>query len=212
MAHPRTSIAPQGDAPATENPSAPTRLALALGARIRHARILRGYTLKSLGQATDCTEGMLSKIERGLASPSLSLLHRIAQAFQTNIAELTSVEEMRHSPVVRAGERPVVEFGEEALGSKGIRLERLVPPQRGQLLQGDIHVLPPGASADERIQHQGEEMGYVLEGALTLTVDDTNYLLQAGDSFYFASEQPHSYSNPGSVTTRVLWINSPPTF
>jgi mannose-6-phosphate isomerase-like protein (cupin superfamily) len=37
-------------------------------------------------------------------------------------------------------------------------------------------------------------------------------MLQTGDSFYFSSSVPHSYRNPGKTVTRVLWINTPPTF
>jgi uncharacterized cupin superfamily protein len=80
------------------------------------------------------------------------------------------------------------------------------------LLQGDIHVIEPQASSDEQISHVGEELGYVIEGELELTLGDTVYMLQPGDSFYFPSTLPHSYRNPGKRVTRVLWINTPPTF
>ncbi|AKH20140.1 XRE family transcriptional regulator [Sedimenticola thiotaurini] len=152
---------------------------------------------------------MLSKIERGQASPSLSALHRLAKALNTNVAELTAQEEAVRSPVMRADERPVVNFGS---GRSGIQLERLVAPARSQLLQGDIHLLAPGTESEEMIHHVGEEFGYVLEGELELKLGDNTYTLSAGDSFYFASEIPHSYRNTGKVTTRVLWINTPPTF
>ncbi|MFC5522578.1 cupin domain-containing protein [Polaromonas jejuensis] len=185
-----------------------------LGGRIRHARTRHGFTLKQLVQLAGCSESMLSKIECGLASPSLATLHRIAQALQTNVAELTTLSEAIVSPVTRAAERPVVQFstGKAGNNSHSIRLERLVPPVRGQLLQGDIHVLDPGATSADSIQHQGEEMGYVLQGSLSLTIGDVTYQLCAGDSFYFASEQAHSYSNMGEAVTKVLWINTPPTF
>jgi quercetin dioxygenase-like cupin family protein len=91
-------------------------------------------------------------------------------------------------------------------------LERLVVPSPGQLLQGDIHVLEPLARSDEQIHHVGEELGYVLEGELELTLGDQSYSLKAGDSFYFPSTEPHSYRNPGDTVTRILWVNTPPTF
>lgn len=183
-----------------------------LGGRIRHARTRHGFTLKQLVQLAGCSESMLSKIECGLASPSLATLHRIAQALQTNVAELTTLSEALASPVMRSSERPVVQFSSGKSGHHSMRLERLVPPVRGQLLQGDIHVLEPGAASADSIQHQGEEMGYVLQGSLSLTIGDVTYQLCAGDSFYFASEEAHSYSNTGEAVTKVLWINTPPTF
>ena len=51
-----------------------------------------------------------------------------------------------------------------------------------------------------------------LEGEFELTVDGTTYSLKAGDSFFFRSELPHSYRNPGAIEARVLWVNAPPTF
>jgi quercetin dioxygenase-like cupin family protein len=155
---------------------------------------------------------MLSKIECGLASPSLTTLHRIAQALQTNVAELTTLVQTPPSPIMRAADRPVLQFNIGKTGNKSIRLERLVPPLRGQLLQGDIHVLAPGTPSTEIIQHQGEEIGYVLEGSLSLTIGEDTYQLHPGDSFYFASEQSHSYKSNSDGVTKVLWINTPPTF
>jgi len=93
-----------------------------------------------------------------------------------------------------------------------IRLERVVVPAKGRLLQADIHVIEPLVARPETISHAGEEVGYVLEGRLELTLGDERYLLEAGDSFHFPSEVPHGYRNPGRVRTRVLWVNTPPTF
>jgi quercetin dioxygenase-like cupin family protein len=87
-----------------------------------------------------------------------------------------------------------------------------VPPRRGQLIQGDIHVIEPEAESLERISHAGEEIGYVIEGQFELRVGDETYLLSAGSTFYFSSEVPHAYRNPGQTVTRVFWINTPPTF
>ena len=94
----------------------------------------------------------------------------------------------------------------------GIELERLIPNARGALLQANVHVVSPGASSDGMIHHAGEELGYVLEGRLDLNVDNVIYRLEAGNSFFFPSSLPHGYRNPGKITTRVLWVNSPPTF
>ena len=58
----------------------------------------------------------------------------------------------------------------------------------------------------------GEEMGYVLEGMIDLTVGDQVCRLFEGDSFFFPSEEPHGYANPGDTVAKVLWVNTPPTF
>ncbi|EIP86103.1 putative transcriptional regulatory protein [Burkholderia humptydooensis MSMB43] len=188
-----------------------------LGMRLRHARMVQQMTLKALAEQAGCSESLLSKVEGGHATPSLATLHRLALALDTNVAALVSGPVASASPVQRASERPAVRFP-AAQGARGrsaqqtIVLERLVVPGPGRLLQGDIHVLEPQARSDEQISHAGEELGYVLDGELELTLGDETWRLQAGDSFYFPSTEPHSYRNPGDTVTRVLWINTPPTF
>jgi uncharacterized cupin superfamily protein len=55
-------------------------------------------------------------------------------------------------------------------------------------------------------------VGYVLEGRLELSIDGASHLLGPGDSFSFPSHLAHTYRNPGDTVTRVVWINTPPTF
>jgi mannose-6-phosphate isomerase-like protein (cupin superfamily) len=185
----------------------------ALGPRLKHARMVLGKTLRAVSDTAGCSEGMLSKIERGLALPSLAALHRLAAVLNSSVAELTAPAQTGTSPVQRASERPVAEFPAGGRSRRGIiRLERVVVPAKGRLLQADVHVIEPMVARPEQISHAGEEVGYVLEGRLELMLGDERYLLEPGDSFYFPSEVPHGYRNPGRVRARVLWVNTPPTF
>ncbi|WP_245641575.1 cupin domain-containing protein [Paraburkholderia bannensis] len=204
------SRAPSGPAAAAAQ-AAPGAPADSLGVRLKHARMVHQLTLKALAEQAGCSESLLSKVESGRATPSLATLHRLALALSTNIAALVSGPDVNTSAIQRANERPSVSF--PTAGKRGsIKLERVVVPAPGQLLQGDIHVIEPHTSSDEQISHLGEELGYVIEGELELTLDQERHLLQPGDSFYFPSNVPHSYRNPGKVVTRVFWVNTPPTF
>lgn len=181
-----------------------------VGVKLKHARLMRGLRLKDVAEIVGCTEGLVSKIENGRANPSINMLHRIAGAVGANIAVLFS--DIDDDGVVqRAGKRPVITRGQLRRGD-GIALERLVPATPGHLLQGNLHVVEPGGRSEGSIAHDGEEVGYVVEGTLELTVDGQRYTLAAGDSFFFNSSLPHSYRNPGSTVARIIWINSPPTY
>lgn len=184
----------------------------ALGPRIKHARMVHGMTLKALADAAECSESLLSRVERGLAMPSLATLHRLARSLGSNVAELAAAHAPPTSPVIRAAQRPVLAFNSHRRSKQGVKLERVIVPMRGQLLQADIHVLEPGAESLEAIVHAGEEVGYVIEGMFELRLRDEVHLLHPGDSFYFSSDTPHSYRNPGQAVTRVLWVNTPATF
>jgi transcriptional regulator with XRE-family HTH domain len=176
-----------------------------LGVRLRHARLVAGFTLFQLAQKAECSESLISKIERSSATPSLAMLHRLAASLGTNISTLMSEETPAMGPILRQGERPVITAG-------GIALERLVLPTRGGLLQANIHIISPGASSDGLIEHAGEEIGYMLEGKLELSLSEERYILGEGDVFTFPSHIPHGYRNVGASVARILWVNTPATF
>jgi len=182
-----------------------------IGAKLRHARKVKKLRLKDVALAVGCSESLLSKIECDKTTPSLRTLHRIVSVLDTSIASMFANPRASEVTLYRDGERPVVAIGEPERAN-AIRLERLTPYVEGQALDGNIHVVAPGATNGGEIKHEGEEVGFILEGALELTVGSTTYQLTAGDSFFFRSELPHSYRNTGTGTARVLWVNSPPTF
>ena len=182
-----------------------------LGAKVRHARKLKRLRLKDVAFGVGCSESLLSKIECDKVTPSLRTLHRIVTMLDTSIASLFTDREGDEVTLYRRGEHPVVVI-DDVEGRDSIRLERLTPYFDGQSLEANVHVIAPGATNGGEIKHVGEEVGYVLEGEFELTVGSTTHHLRAGDSFFFRSELPHSYRNPGEVPARVLWANSPPTF
>lgn len=182
-----------------------------LGARLRHARKIKRLRLKDVAAEVGCSESLLSKIEHDKVTPSLRTLHRIVTVLDTSIATLFTNQSSGDVTLYRQGERPVVIIQEKGQ-PHSIRLERLTPNFEGQSLEGNIHVVSPGASNGGEIKHVGEEVGYVLEGTFELKVRDTVYKLKAGDGFFFRSELPHSYRNTGKRVAKVLWVNCPPTF
>lgn len=189
------------------------QLDIRVGARIRHARLLRNLKLRELADLVKCSEGYISKLENNRANPSLAMLHLLARALDMNVASLFS-DDLTHNgqvTVLREDERPALRASPTRKGP-GITLYRLVPSMRGALLQANIHAIEPGGCTEGQISHDGEEMGYVLEGVLDLEVDGRHYRLEAGTSFFFNSTLPHGYRNTGDRTTRVLWVNTPPTF
>ena len=181
-----------------------------IGSKLRHMRRLQKRTLRAIADKIGCSESMLSKIELGRVIPSLDLIARLSEELGTTIGALFH-EEM-HLPVViySAGERPRIELGSGKGGKGHATLERLIPYERGRLLNANLHVVPPGGGSNGTLAHKGEEVGFVVEGFIELTVDGRSSLLGAGSSFFFSSTLPHSYRNIGSSDARIVWVNSPP--
>ncbi len=180
-----------------------------LGVRLRHARRLRNLTLKYCADAAGCSEGQLSKVERGISDPSLALLHRLAHLYESNVSELLGKTEVTNSPVLFSGNSYISTFGSSG---SGIGLERLDLAAPGSLLQAHIHIIPVGAKSDGLIEHVGEEVGYVLTGIVKLTIGGEQFELKEGDGFHFMSQVPHGYENIGDVVARIYWVNTPATF
>lgn len=184
---------------------------LDVGNRLKQFRRASGLRLKDVADAAGCSESMLSKVENGQVSPSINMLHRLTRALGVNISSLFVSAEQETPFVQRRGDRPILTATSPRKG-QGLTLESLTPYEIHGHLQGQLHTLAPGATSDGAISHEGEETGYVVEGSLELTVSDKTAILHAGDSFFFDSSRPHSYRNPGEVVTRVVWVNSPPTY
>ena len=181
-----------------------------LAVQLRHARLVKGLRLKDLADRSGCSESMISKIENNKTAPSLNTLHRIAKALGTSVAELLQDRTSGGEVVTRQHERRIIrETGGDVSG--GAEAEVIIPFGSSSMLQAFLIRLSPGAGSGGIIQHEGEEVGFVRSGQLSLTVLGTSYLLQEGDLFFFSSANPHSFSNPGKTVTEVVWVNTPPT-
>jgi transcriptional regulator with XRE-family HTH domain len=184
---------------------------LGIGARLRHARLMRGARMKDIAEAAGCSESLVSKIENNKLEPSLQVLSRLCGILGINLRDLFSPEQHDDTIVTRNTQRSVVEMDPLRQGH-GIMMERVIPYARGHLLQSNIHVVAPGGSSFGMISHEGEEVGYIISGEIELFVGDKTFKLAAGDTFCFRSEIGHGYRNCGPGEARILFVNTPPTF
>ena len=178
-----------------------------LGARIRSLRVARGETLRKLAAQAGVTESFLSQVERGVASPSIASVQRIARALGTSIAELFAADD-RAGIVVRAADRRRVVY--QGLGAVDEFLTRATDG-RLQVIMSTIQ--PGGGTGDEAYTHDSdEEVVVVLEGVLDLWVGPEHYRLESGDAVTHSSRVPHRNTNPGPGVARVLFCITPPSF
>jgi transcriptional regulator with XRE-family HTH domain len=194
-----------------QSPQKVQPLLVEIGSRLRHARLSKGLLIKDLAERVGVSISLISKYENNKLLPPLTVLHSVVTELGTNIGALFEPNWTGVDYVARANGRPRISAAGDG-ESAGVTLERLVPHGKGHLLQGNIHIVAPGGGSMGPMLHDGDEVGYVLEGRLKLSIDDTIYELEPGDSFAFPSNLSHTYSNPGEIVTRIIWINTPPTF
>jgi transcriptional regulator with XRE-family HTH domain len=191
----------------------PTNNGIRIGAKLRHGRMIKGMTLSEVAAGVSTSESFISKLENDKVQPSLAVLHKLVAFLGINVTSLFDDPTEGQGPlfVMRAGERPVIRTSLRHQ-TDGVNIEGILPSSRNSLLQASIHEVAPGGSGHGLIAHSGEEIGFVLDGTLDLTVGNRSCRINAGDSFFFSSEHPHGYVNPGSTVARILWVNTPPTF
>lgn len=170
-----------------------------LGARLRARRKALGLTMQKVADDAGLTIGFISQIERGLASPSLSSLAAVARVLDMDTGALFA-QPPTPGEVTTAGTRPV--YG---LDPAAMTYERISSSFPGNVLRGVIiHEAPQHRS--EPIRHEGEELFYILQGALTVEIEGQRQVLQAGDSIHFASSRVHSSWNHTDQTTTILHV------
>ncbi|MBI2781709.1 MAG: helix-turn-helix transcriptional regulator [Chloroflexi bacterium] len=191
----------------SDAPAATPPVEVDLGARIRALRLARGATLRALAADAGVTESFLSQVERGVASPSIASVQRIARALGQSIAELFAADE-RAGSVVRVDDRRRVVY--QGLGAVDEFLTRATDG-RLQVILSTIQ--PGGGTGDEPYTHDSdEEVVVVLEGSLDLWVGPEHYRLNAGDAVTLSSRVPHRNTNPGPGVARVLFCITPPSY
>ena len=177
------------------------------GRPLRRLRRHHGLSLRQAAERTGLSVSFLSAVERGLSGASVSTLQRLTAAYGTTVNELFGAPHDERRRVVHATERPVLR-----LGDASVRIEQLAPG--ATRLEPQLFVLGPGATSDGSYAHEGEEFIYLLSGAATIWVgdDETHRLTEPGDALSFPSTLPHRWRNDASGESRLLWINTPPTF
>jgi transcriptional regulator with XRE-family HTH domain len=186
---------------------APPSIEIDLGARIRALRVGRGETLRKLAAEAGVTESFLSQVERGVASPSIASVQRIARALGTSIAELFATDDPA-GIVVRAAERRRIVY--QGLGAVDEFLTRATDGKLQVILST---IEPGGGTGDEAYTHDSdEEVVVVLEGSLDLWVGQEHYRLGTGDAVTHSSRVAHRNTNPGPGVARVLFCITPPSY
>lgn len=176
-----------------------------IGEKVKRLRLQRGLTQEELAARTELSKGFISQLERDITSPSIATLMNILEALGTDIAAFFN--ETQNEKVVYPAEDM---FVKEADG--GAATCWLVTSAQRNALEPILVTLPAGAGTEPDDPHEGEEFGYVLQGAVWLQLGEQRFRVRRGDSFYFRPTAPHWLRNAGRTQARVLWVSTPPSF
>lgn len=186
-----------------------------IGARLRDARMQRGFSLRSVALALGVSPSLISQVETGKTQPSVSTLYAMVNHLGVSMDELLGVTPVAGPAVAFVGNTgpvmPAVQRGPEnpvLEMENGVHWERLAVGEGGPA-DALLVSYDPGASSSiegKLMRHSGIEYAYILEGELTLQLDFDTHVLGAGDSLQFDSVRPHLYSNNGTTVARGIWF------
>ena len=185
-----------------------------IGAKLKHARLVKDLRLTDLAQMTGLSESLISKIENDKATPSLHTFHLLARALGSSIAAFFSDEKGSYKMIMRRGERPVLNrLGAVNTDAEGTETELLIPFGAKSLLQATLVRIKPGGGnlgfAKLR-EHQGDEVGYVLCGQITLAVGVEEYRLSEGDAFFSHPACLTAFAIMAKPSLKPIWVSTPP--
>lgn len=183
-----------------------------IGFLIKELRKKREMTLKDLSSASNLSIGFLSQLERGMTSIAIDSLEIVAHSLgvELNFFFDFNKKSEESTQIVRSYNRDAVAITDKIIQhnlSSNIKTYNLYPRL--------IDIMPFTDNSSHNLQlysHEGEEFIFVLEGVLTLNIEDEEFTLYPGDSSTFNSTKPHNWKNETSCITKIICVHNPNPF
>lgn len=186
-------------------------LEMAIGHEVRAYRKKLGITVTDLASATGVSVGMLSKIENGNISPSLTTLQTLSKALGVPItAFFRGFEEPRSATFVKAGQGVNIERRGTRAGHQYSLLGHIDNNTSGVTVEPYLITLTTDSDVFPTFQHEGMEFLYMLEGEVVYRHGEQLFTMQAGDSLFFDADAPHGPEELVKLPARYLSIISYP--
>ena len=176
-----------------------------IGAAVRSLRQAGNLTASELSRRSGISPAMLSKIENGSTSPSLSTLQSIARALDVPVTELfRGYEEARAPTYVKSGEGLTI----ERRGTRAGHQYQLLGHTIGRAVSVEPYLITLTSTSDvfPVFQHEGQEFIYMIEGKVGYRYGNQVYALEPGDSLFFDAEGPHGPQELTELPARYISV------
>lgn len=179
-----------------------------IGKKIRELRKEKNISISTLAEKAGVSPGLISQVERNLVTPSIVSLWKIAQSLDVSVGYFFD-EEVKPitNPVVTKKSRKRL-----SVSNNNAIYELLSRDLNRKIEFLYITIKVGDSTTKDFVTHEGEECGIVIRGRLLIKMEDTEYLLEEGDSIYFDSTIPHRYINVGEEICESIWAMTPPSF
>lgn len=183
----------------------------AIGHEVRAYRKKLGITVTDLSAATGVSIGMLSKIENGNISPSLTTLQSLSRALGVPVtAFFRGFEEPRNATFVKAGTGINAERRGTRAGHQYSLLGHIDNNTSSVTVEPYLITLTTDSDVFPTFQHEGMEFLYMLEGEIVYRHGEQLFTMQSGDSLFFDADAPHGPERLVTLPARFVSIISYP--
>lgn len=173
-----------------------------IGSRIRAMRKQKKMTLEQVSLKSNLSISFLSQVELAKSSVTLTSLRKIAEALNVTITHFFE-EDNDHKQMKKKSAQK-----EQSYADTKFTLTNLTGDIENPLVEPMIATLLPGDKSKEPYAHNGEEFLYLLEGILTVILDDEEFFMHPGDSLHIKSLTPHVWFNDDTEPAKLLIINT----
>jgi len=177
------------------------KILMELGKKIRKLRLSLGLTQEDVAARADLARSFISQVETDKTSPTLENLERILKAVGSDLNSFFS--EKKVQKIVYKKDERVPVYDEPS----GIVSQMLMNEVENKGIDAILVSLDPQSETDLEDFHEGDEFGFLIEGTLTLFLDEKPYWIEQGDCFYYKADKRHMIRNSSKKEdAKLLWI------
>jgi transcriptional regulator with XRE-family HTH domain len=187
--------------PSDESAIAESEIEHRIAQQLAALRAERGWSLDALAERTGISRATLSRLERSEVSPTATMLGKLCSVYGWTLSRLMAEVETRPPNLVPPSEQP--QWKDPDSGYRRRVVSPPAPGLRGELVE--VH-MPAGASVSfETSPVAGlEHHLWMLEGSLTLQVEESVFRLRAGDCLRYVLAGPTRFEGTGTRGARYV--------
>lgn len=159
-----------------------------LGRVIKKIRLEQKRTIEMIAEKCGFSKSLLSKIENGKVIPAIATLAKISQALRVKISTVLE-DDGGFGAIYTSAE----DLAKGAIPTKaGYSMRPFATDYTDKKMQPFIVMAEKGKVKMKDLSHEGQELIFVIKGAMKFKVGQEVFEMKKGDSLYFNSLEKHS--------------------
>ncbi len=169
---------------------------------LRRHRGERGLTLDALAEQSGVSRAMISKIERGAAVPTATVMGKLSAALEVGLSQLVGNARPREPVLLPQTEQAI--YCDPASGLERRSLSPVFPDRPVDFV---LNTLPPDGHVVFPGHHLGvEEYLFVRQGKLIVVTDGQRHLVTQGSTLFYPAHTAHEFHNETDETAEFFIV------